>query len=82
MIIKSLLKLRITLFQFSKKMKSKKESQNKVETVVTSPDIPKSIYQKNKNVFIVVNAKPNSKVSQIQDISDDGVGINIAAPPK
>jgi uncharacterized protein (TIGR00251 family) len=47
-----------------------------------SPTYPKSIGTKNGNCFIVVNAKPNSKESQVSGISDDCVDINIAAPPK
>ncbi|KAM3132739.1 hypothetical protein pb186bvf_015167 [Paramecium bursaria] len=43
--------------------------------------IPKSIYQ-DKNYILIVNAKPNSKQSLITNIDDDGVDINIAAPPR
>ncbi|CAD8101262.1 unnamed protein product [Paramecium sonneborni] len=44
--------------------------------------IPKSIYFKEGSYYLIINAKPNSKISQITGISDEAVDINIAAPPK
>jgi len=44
--------------------------------------VPKSIYERNGQIYLVVNAKPNSKVNQLQDINEEDIGINIAAPPK
>lgn len=49
---------------------------------MVNSNVPKSIYERNGSVYLVINAKPNSKVSQLQDISEEGIGVNIAAPPK
>ncbi|KAL4470201.1 hypothetical protein ABPG74_011812 [Tetrahymena malaccensis] len=54
----------------------KEEKKNEVSNV------PASIYEKGGKFFISIHAKPNSKISQISGISDEGVDINIAAPPK
>lgn len=54
-----------------KSRKDNKEPKTKVvekEQVVVS-NVPKSIYERNGQIYLVINAKPNSKVSQLQDIS-------------
>lgn len=64
-------------------MKSRKDKDwPKKNTEKAPSNIPKSIYERNGSVYLVINAKPNSKVSQLQDISEEAIGINIAAPPK
>ncbi|KAL4502301.1 hypothetical protein ABPG72_011888 [Tetrahymena utriculariae] len=66
-----------------KKQTKKGASDNqKEEKQKTASNIPASIYEKGGKFFILIHAKPNSKISQISGISDDGVDINIAAPPK
>jgi len=43
---------------------------------------PASIYGRDGKTFIVIDAKPNSKVSSIVGVTDEGVRVNIGAPPK
>jgi uncharacterized protein (TIGR00251 family) len=59
-----------------------KSAKNKKQPAKPPPINPGPIYtDKNGNLIILVNAKPGSKQTQITDISEDGVGIQIAAPP-
>lgn len=41
--------------------------------------VPKSIYTKDGTYYLIINAKPNSKISQITDLNDEAVDVNIAA---
>jgi len=65
-------------------MKSRRDKEPKTKVVEKEAvsNVPKSIYERNGSIYLVINAKPNSKVSQLQDISEEGIGVNIAAPPK
>jgi len=63
--------------------KSKDASKNKKEKPEEEKSsTPASIYGRDGKTFIVIDAKPNSKVSSIVGISDEGVRVNIGAPPK
>lgn len=46
-----------------------------------SATAPICISKRGNKVFIPVQAKPNSRVSQITDINSEFVGVQIAAPP-
>ena len=45
--------------------KKKKIPFPQVKAEIEKEEIPKSIYQKNDNIYIMVNAKPNSKLNSI-----------------
>lgn len=65
----------------SKKGGSKKA---KVETnaAATKPQRPGPIsVDKTGNIIIKIHAKPGAKQNGITDVSDEGVGVQIAAPP-
>ena len=46
-------------------MQKKKKSPPLNKTEIIKEEIPKSIYKKNDNICIMVNAKPNSKINAI-----------------
>jgi len=70
--------------QSSKMMKKSKDaSKNKKEQPEEKKsNTPASIYGRDGKTFIVIDAKPNSKVSSIVGVTDEGVRVNIGAPPK
>ncbi len=45
--------------------KKKKSPPQQAKLELIKEEIPKSIYQKNDNICIMVNAKPNSKLNSI-----------------
>ena len=52
------------------KKKTQKNTKNSAvpkqkKTEEEKEEIPKSIYEKNENIYIMVNAKPNSKINAI-----------------
>jgi hypothetical protein len=82
MIVRSCLKSGLLRTLVAMKSRRDKEPKTKVVEKETVSNVPKSIYERNGSIYLVINAKPNSKVSQLQDISEEGIGVNIAAPPK
>lgn len=81
MIVRSCLKSGLLRTLVAMKSRRDKEPKTKVVEKAVS-NVPKCIYERNGSIYLVINAKPNSKVSQLQDISEEGIGVNIAAPPK
>ncbi|XP_016661997.1 UPF0235 protein C15orf40 homolog [Acyrthosiphon pisum] len=57
--------------------KNTKQVQGKLETVQTGP----ITVDKSGDVVIKINAKPGAKNNNITDISSDGIGVQINAPP-
>ncbi|KAL4091918.1 hypothetical protein QTP88_026525 [Uroleucon formosanum] len=57
--------------------KNTNQVQGKLETVQTGP----ITVDKSGDVVIKINAKPGAKNNNITDISSDGIGIQINAPP-
>ena len=82
MIIRRYLKSGLICTFAAMKSRKDKEPTTKVVEKEFVVYLPKSIYERNGQIYLVINAKPNSKVSQLQDISEESIGINIAAPPK
>lgn len=57
--------------------KNTKLVQGKIETIQTGP----ITFDKSGGISIKINAKPGAKNNNITDISSDGVGVQINAPP-
>ena len=60
--------------------KNKKKDNNSTQSTTTKINEPISL-DKSGNITIKVLAKPGAKQNSITDISTDGCGIQIAAPP-
>ncbi|XP_060851531.1 UPF0235 protein C15orf40 homolog [Rhopalosiphum padi] len=60
-----------------KPKKNTKQVQDKLETVQSGP----ITVDKSGGIVIKINAKPGAKNNNITDISSDGVGVQINAPP-
>lgn len=62
--------------------KSNKKSKNDANTTAVQATPPGPIAtDKSGNISIKIHAKPGAKQNAITDITDDGIGIQIAAPP-
>lgn len=66
----------------SKSRKSSAKVPSKVTTTNQETDSPIAIaINKSGNISIKILAKPGAKQNSITDITEDGVGVQIAAPP-
>lgn len=75
---------RFYLISSSIMSKNKKSLQKKDSPVACAPSINKSgpvTMDRTGNICIKILAKPGSKQNSITDISDEGIGVQIAAPP-
>lgn len=62
--------------------KKKSTKKNKTDIIAPAPTISGPIsLDKTGNILIKVHAKPGAKQNAITDITTEGVGIQIAAPP-
>jgi len=82
MIIRSCLKGGLLRRLAAMKSRKDKEPSTKVVEKKFVSSVPKSIYERDGHIYLVINAKPNSKVSQLQEITEEGIGVNVAAPPR
>ncbi|KAF2356525.1 Protein of unknown function DUF167 [Trinorchestia longiramus] len=73
-----------TLFQFSAAMGKKKPSKNNLSTNQNAVTVPLSPLTLDKSgcVAISVMVKPGARENAITGVSEEGVGIQIAAPPQ
>lgn len=64
-----------------KKQNAKKKSDDKPTTITVTAD--DAAFKADKKNYILINiaAKPGAKQNQITDISEEGVGVQINAPP-
>lgn len=74
---------RVLDFQIVQKMSKKvaKKNEKSVSTkVIEKPQGPISL-EKDGTISIKIKAKPGAKHNNITDISEEGVGVSISAPP-
>ncbi|XP_077290410.1 UPF0235 protein C15orf40 homolog [Arctopsyche grandis] len=69
-----------TTLSFVNNMPKIKNSKQVLSKDVTKPRGPFN-EDKHGNILIKIHAKPGSKVDAITDISEEGVGVQINAPP-
>ncbi|XP_066155574.1 UPF0235 protein C15orf40 homolog [Euwallacea fornicatus] len=62
------------------KCKCDKEASASSNAKTNTPKGPIKL-DSNKNILIQIHAKPGAKQNTITDVSDDGIGIQINAPP-
>ncbi len=53
-----------------------------LKTNMEGADIPESIFEKDGEVYLIVEAKPNSKNDSVLDVTEEAVSVSITAPPK
>ncbi|KAF0974996.1 hypothetical protein FDP41_005749 [Naegleria fowleri] len=70
----------------SRNMSASSSSNNQSSTTQNTTNIPKSIATSSTNfplsIRLTIFAKPNSSKSQIANINDEEIGVQIGAPPK
>ncbi|XP_055643707.1 UPF0235 protein C15orf40 homolog [Toxorhynchites rutilus septentrionalis] len=81
MIRSVLLKQTFATSTMSGKSKGSKGGKSTAKEPIASPQGPVYVDPKSGNVLIKIQAKPGAKSNGITDIGEEGVGVQIAAPP-